>query len=233
VALAMERLEQECVAARRGTLFTVLRPFLKGDPEAGGYRAAAGFGVYSSTKFAVEGLSEALHAELAQVQRAARAASIGFRNPLAVRIALLASVLGFLFFGIAGQISALLSLVAMLGAGVFSVFLYRRRTGLPVSLAGGIHMGWITGVFSFITAMILVTIMAVALTDQTFASVFQSQLGARSSDEIAKQVLETFHSPKGIADILVSFFVACCVMPTVGGALASFFGRRPSDGRSV
>jgi NAD(P)-dependent dehydrogenase (short-subunit alcohol dehydrogenase family) len=31
----------------------------------GGYHGAAGFGVYSSTKFAVEGLSEALHAELA------------------------------------------------------------------------------------------------------------------------------------------------------------------------
>ena len=31
----------------------------------GGYRGAAGFGVYSSTKFAVEGLSEALYAELA------------------------------------------------------------------------------------------------------------------------------------------------------------------------
>ncbi len=31
----------------------------------GGYRGAAGFGVYSSTKFAVEGLSEALHDELA------------------------------------------------------------------------------------------------------------------------------------------------------------------------
>ncbi len=31
----------------------------------GGYRGAAGFGVYSSTKFAVEGLSEALHVELA------------------------------------------------------------------------------------------------------------------------------------------------------------------------
>ncbi len=30
----------------------------------GGYRASAGFGVYCSTKFAVEGLSEALHAEL-------------------------------------------------------------------------------------------------------------------------------------------------------------------------
>jgi NAD(P)-dependent dehydrogenase (short-subunit alcohol dehydrogenase family) len=30
----------------------------------GGYRAAAGFGVYSSTKFAVEGITEALHTEL-------------------------------------------------------------------------------------------------------------------------------------------------------------------------
>lgn len=30
----------------------------------GGYRAGPGFGVYASTKFAVEGLSEALHAEL-------------------------------------------------------------------------------------------------------------------------------------------------------------------------
>lgn len=31
----------------------------------GGYKSGAGFGVYCSTKFAVEGLSEALHAELA------------------------------------------------------------------------------------------------------------------------------------------------------------------------
>lgn len=31
----------------------------------GGYRAGPGFGVYSSTKFAVEGLSKSLHAELA------------------------------------------------------------------------------------------------------------------------------------------------------------------------
>ena len=33
----------------------------------GGYRGGAGFGIYSSTKFAVEGLSEALHDELAPI----------------------------------------------------------------------------------------------------------------------------------------------------------------------
>lgn len=41
-----------CFARRRGA-------------SIGGYRGAAGLGVYSSTKFAVEGLCEALHDELA------------------------------------------------------------------------------------------------------------------------------------------------------------------------
>lgn len=44
-------------AARAGRILNI--------SSIGGYRGAAGFGVYSSTKFAVEGLSEALHAELA------------------------------------------------------------------------------------------------------------------------------------------------------------------------
>lgn len=44
-------------AQRAGTVLNV--------SSIGGYRSAAGFGVYCSTKFAVEGLSEALHHELA------------------------------------------------------------------------------------------------------------------------------------------------------------------------
>jgi len=43
-------------AARSGRILNI--------SSIGGYRGGAGFGVYSSTKFAVEGLSEALHAEL-------------------------------------------------------------------------------------------------------------------------------------------------------------------------
>lgn len=44
-------------AARSGRILNI--------SSIGGYRGGPGFGVYSSTKFAVEGLSEALHAELA------------------------------------------------------------------------------------------------------------------------------------------------------------------------
>ncbi|WP_254514873.1 oxidoreductase [Novosphingobium sp. G106] len=44
-------------AARSGRVLNV--------SSIGGYRSGAGFGVYCSTKFAVEGLSEALHEELA------------------------------------------------------------------------------------------------------------------------------------------------------------------------
>lgn len=46
-------------AARSGRILNV--------SSTGGYRAAAGFGVYRSTKFAVEGVSEALEAEFAPI----------------------------------------------------------------------------------------------------------------------------------------------------------------------
>jgi len=152
--------------------------------------------------------------------------TIGFRNPVTVRISLFASLVGFILLAILGQISTILALVAMLGAGTLAVNLYRRRTGLPVTIRGGIHIGWITGVFAFVTAMILVTVMAIALTDNTFASAFQSQLRARSDQEVAKQVVDAFRDPKGIADILATFFVACGVMPVLGGALGALIGRR-------
>ncbi len=41
VSLTMERLEGECVAARRRVVFTTLRPFLQTDPENGSYALVA------------------------------------------------------------------------------------------------------------------------------------------------------------------------------------------------
>lgn len=44
----------------------------------GGYRSSAGFGVYCSTKFAIEGLTEALHAELAPLNIRATVVEPGY-----------------------------------------------------------------------------------------------------------------------------------------------------------
>jgi len=41
LALSLERLEQECIAARRGALFTALKSFLAGDPEGEVYAPIA------------------------------------------------------------------------------------------------------------------------------------------------------------------------------------------------
>ncbi len=56
--LAVVRAVLPCMRAQRGGRILNISSI-------GGYRAGPGFGVYCSTKFAVEGLSEALHHELA------------------------------------------------------------------------------------------------------------------------------------------------------------------------
>src|SRR5687768_8003276 len=66
---------------------------------------------------------------------------LNFRNPIAVRIALLVSV-----------IAALLSFLPFLNwtaAGFFAVFFYKRKTGSLLNVSAGVRMGWITGLLMF------------------------------------------------------------------------------------
>ncbi len=55
-------------------------------------------------------------------------------------------IVGFLF------------IIWSMGAGFMAVWMYRKRTGLPVSVGNGVKLGWITGVFS----SVILTIMATA-----------------------------------------------------------------------
>jgi NAD(P)-dependent dehydrogenase (short-subunit alcohol dehydrogenase family) len=74
----------------------------------GGYRGAAGFGVYSATKFAVEGLSEALHAELAPLGIHVTAVEPGyFRTDFLDAVSLTASSLVITDYAVtAGKVRA-------------------------------------------------------------------------------------------------------------------------------
>src|ERR1041384_1004295 len=69
-------------------------------------------------------------------------APVNFRNPAALRIALLvaisATALGFV-----------LPFLNWLAAGFFAVFFYCRKTGYELNVGGGVKLGWITGVLMF------------------------------------------------------------------------------------
>jgi lysylphosphatidylglycerol synthetase-like protein (DUF2156 family) len=145
---------------------------------------------------------------------------ISFRNPLAVRIALIVSLFTLCVSALSGPLF-FLPIFWMLAAGFFSVYLYRRRTGQRLTALSGARMGWITGLFAFLLVMVLFTVIVVALSDPTVATAFMEQLKSRGSGIDAQQAVRAFRSPAGIAQGLLGFFVVCGILPTLGGALGA------------
>lgn len=145
---------------------------------------------------------------------------ISFRNPLAVRIALIVSLFTLCVSALSGPLF-FLPIFWMLAAGFFSVYLYRRRTGQRLTALSGARMGWITGLFAFLLVMVLFTVIVVALSDPAVATAFIEQLKSRGSGIDAQQAVRAFRSPAGIAQGLLGFFVVCGILPTLGGALGA------------
>ena len=85
--------------------------------------------------------------------------ALNFHNGVAVRIALLAAFVS-VFLSVLVPIPA----VAPTVGGFFAVYLYRRRTGQPVSVLGGARMGWITGLILFVimASMLILVLMLIA-----------------------------------------------------------------------
>lgn len=151
---------------------------------------------------------------------------IGFRNPLAVRIALFLSLLTFALWALLGAFIV----IWMLAAGAVAVWLYSRRTGEPLTPIGGARLGWITGVFIFLIALIVITVTALAVSDKAFVEMFLAQMRQRGAEPMARQLVDALQSPGKIAAVVVEMFLFCGVLPVLGGVLgAKFFGRaRPA-----
>src|ERR1019366_2485675 len=114
----------------------------------------------------------------------------------------------------------------LLGAGFVSVYMYRRRTGQSLTPSNGARMGWMTGLFAFVILLVLLTTVVVAISDPGIASKLLSEMKARGADVNAEIMLEAFHSPSGIVQIVVVSFVVFTLFPTLGGALgAKLLGR--------
>jgi len=174
------------------------------------------------------------HAEFvvppASVSLAPDALPMNFRNPVAMRSAFSAAILGALLSWV-----PVLNVILWLGAGYFAVFFYRRRTGHLLNLGAGLRMGWITGVMMFAIVAVLFTAFVIVFNVSGGIEVLQSQF-RNASDPKVQEALQTLRSGSGVAVFLMQLFLFITCLSMVGGALgAKLVGRasRPPDGGNI
>jgi hypothetical protein len=156
-------------------------------------------------------------------------ARIGLRNAQAVRVAFLTGSLTFLLSVM--PFPAPLRFVFWVAAGAFAVYLYNRRSGEVLEIAGGARMGWITGLFCFVIFTVLfaasVAVLHFILRDAGLESAYRQQMSAMGvSPENIEQALEALQSPAQLIGALLTAFVLFTTLPALGGALGAKLLRR-------
>jgi hypothetical protein len=171
----------------------------------------------------------AIEPEAGPPVRFASPPEIGFHNSLAIRVGFLAGSLAFLVSSL--PFHPVIRLLLLLGAGAFSVYLYRRRSGFALEVRSGARMGWITGLFCFVIFMVLFTVsfaaLSVVMHDGGMTTFYREQLTSMgmSQDKI-QQAMEVFQNPMQLVVMLIWLFVTSTFVPALGGALgARLFNR--------
>ena len=149
-------------------------------------------------------------------------AEISLQNGLAVRVSLIAAGAAVLLLGVAGVtgdagLQTISSLALALGSGFFAVYLYRMRSGRPLSVLSGARLGWITGVFSFLILLVLITVTFLALSDPAFKGAMQKEM-EKAGRPGELQVLE---KPAELVLGFATIFVTLAMMASVGGAMGA------------
>jgi hypothetical protein len=143
---------------------------------------------------------------------------VSFSNPIALRVAFLMSLAIMLMTMI--PVVNVLSPVWWLAAGLCAVLLYRRLTGLSLSVKAGARLGSITGVLAFLSLLVIIAL--------TFAlsgnDLFQEMI---KQNPDASQVL---NNPPALvmaaALALVILFAMVVGICAAGGALGARFASR-------
>lgn len=148
---------------------------------------------------------------------------VSFANPVVLRVAFAAAALSIVLDSI--PLINLLFIFWAMGSGFMAVWLYRKRTGLPLSVSSGAKLGWITGVFAFVISTVLAT-AAVILSGDKIAEDFRRQLSATwSSDPNYPQMLRILENPASLATMvvfcLIFFFGLLSIASVAGGALGA------------
>jgi hypothetical protein len=154
---------------------------------------------------------------------AAAPVPIGFRNPIAVRVALVTAMLTSFACLVATPIlvaAAWLLTVVLIAGGFAAVYMYNRRTGQPVNILGGARIGWLTGIFCFVILIAVVTLMF-ALVASIGVEQVARELANTSGQARADQLREIMASPAAIIFGIMAWFVMLTSLPTIGGALGA------------
>jgi hypothetical protein len=142
---------------------------------------------------------------------------IGWSNPIALRVAIMMS-LAIAMPELLPYLSSLFFLWWLL-AGWGAVWLYRRLTGLQVSVSAGARLGFLTGIFTFV-------IVALMLSPQLASSELHNALNQQMLKD--PRTTNFVNNPTILAAVLIMFlgmvFAVVAGLCTAGGALGAKFG---------
>jgi hypothetical protein len=147
---------------------------------------------------------------------------VGFGNPIALRVAFLMSLAIVVMQLIPGL--NVLFVVWWLAAGWCAVLLYRRLTGLALSVKAGARLGSITGVLTFVSMAVIFSFSLLFTGKELFQQLVKQN----------PQMSEIVNDPPSLiaALLLVLVLIFAMVVGTcaAGGALGAKFAGRGSAG---
>ena len=153
---------------------------------------------------------------------------VSFANPVVLRIAFAAAALSILLDSI--PLVNLLCIIWSMGAGFMTVWMYSKRTGLPVSVTSGAKLGWITGVFSFVICAILITTTMILNGKELPEELRRQFTAAWSADPNYQQLLSAFQNPTTFATVIIfmlfCFFLLLSLASVAGGAIGARFSNK-------
>ena len=146
--------------------------------------------------------------------------ALSFRNPIALRVGLLAAGLLCLMMMIPGVNYA--AVVWWLGAGYFSVWIYKRRTGQRLNVRGGARMGWITGIISCALLTLLFGFFLLAIRQMGGLDAIKDGLKDFAFQQgSVDEALKMLKDPSKMLRSLIATFIMLTLTCTAGGALGA------------
>lgn len=143
---------------------------------------------------------------------------VGFRNPVAMRVAFLMSV-GIMLVQMIPVVNLLFA-VWWLAAGWGAVILYRRMTGSSLSVKAGARLGSITGVLTFLSMTVIIACSILVAGKELFTEMVKQN----------PQISPVLNDPAELAGVvlMVMVIIFALVVGTcaAGGALGARFAPR-------